>query len=96
MAETNTQNTDKVRVVAKLRQCYSGKEAEAKDRYCVLIVSPEKKRQLLVKEQSAESEVMVAFFRSELLLIGNGLTHQIKFIEEKDVVGRHQAFCIEL
>jgi hypothetical protein len=86
----------KQQVVAKFSQFYEGKEAEAKERYCVLTVSSEMKALLLAEDEKATGEVMIAFFQAGLLLVGNGLVHVISFLEEKDVEGRHEAWLLEL
>ena len=86
----------KQQVIAKFKQFYEGKEEEAKERYCVLTVSPEKKVLLLAEDERATEEVMIAFFQAGLLLVGNSLVHVISFLEEKDVKGRHEAWLLEL
>lgn len=84
------------RLIAKFRQYYQEKEAEAKDYFCLLVLSERKKQLLLSGDEEAATEVHIALFQADLLLVGNGLCHEVSFLEEKDLMGRHEVCVLTL
>lgn len=84
------------KLIAKFRQFYGGEEANVKERYCLLLLSEKKKKLLLSGNKSAFDKVQMVLFEKGLLLIGNGLRHEIEFLEEKDLVGQYKAYQLTI
>jgi hypothetical protein len=84
------------RLIARYRQFKQGEEATAEYRYCLLLLSAEMKLALLSKDHTAVANVAAELFARGLLLIGNGPCHVIEVLEEKDLVGAHEAVQLVL
>jgi len=83
MGQDQRHSTEKL--IVKFRQWSPGGEGSASPYYCPISVSADMKKLLLAGDETVASEVHVALFRADLLLIGNGLTHEVTFLEEKDL-----------
>lgn len=70
------------KLVMGFRQYYQGKGNKVEYHYCILHISPKMKKLLLSKNEEAISKVTMLLFKKELLLVGHGLCHEIKFFEE--------------